>query len=174
MLSVFETGEARFRLSDRHDEDVGWIRGAAVGFDGFATEAEAVAAAVAGSSALTSHLERLTGAGSAGVRDAAAATGQPHVAYDGTYEWVARGKVPLARLYRPERDAVERQRRRTFGIEFVLPSYVKSGAAVGASLVIYRAITHGAADGVRQVVPTSASVPTSPAVAGVLERAAAR
>jgi hypothetical protein len=145
MLNVFETGDASFRLSDQHDQDVGWIRGAALGFDGFATEADALAAAVAGSAALTEYLERLTGSGSVGARAAGAARGRVHVVHDGAYEWVSRGKVPLARLYRPERDATERQRRRTFAVEFVLPSYVKAGAAVSASQVLHRAITRGTA-----------------------------
>ena len=140
MLSVFETGEASFRLSNRHDEDVGWIRGAALGFDGFATEADALAAAVAGSSALADYLERLTGSAGVGARATGSARGRVHVVHDGAYEWVTRGKVPLARLYRPERDSTERQRRRTFAVEFVLPSYVRAGAAVSASQVLYRAI----------------------------------
>ena len=46
MLSVFETGEATFRLSDARDENVGWIRGNAVGFDGFEDESHAIEAAL--------------------------------------------------------------------------------------------------------------------------------
>jgi hypothetical protein len=87
MLSVFETGEASFRLSNRHDEDVGWIRGAALGFDGFATEADALAAAVAGSSALADYLERLTGSAGVGARATGSARGRVHVVHDGAYEW---------------------------------------------------------------------------------------
>lgn len=136
MLSIFETGEASFRLADQWDEDVGWIRGSALGFDGFATEHEALEAALAGSEALAGYIERLTGTGPRLDRP----EGHVRLAHDGAYEWVTRGAELLARLYRPERDHAERRRRRTFGVEFVLPSYVKPGAAVSASQVVYRAI----------------------------------
>jgi len=138
MLSVFETGEASFRLSDRHDEDVGWIRGAALGFDGFGSEADAIAAAVAGSQALAGYLDRLSGA----TQPSGRTTGRVRLVHDGAYEWVSRGSTPLARLYRPERDLPQRSRRRTFAVEFVLPSYVKSGSAISASQVLYHAIGH--------------------------------
>ena len=61
MLSIFDTGDSSFRLANQRDEDVGWIRASAIGFDGFATEPEALAAAVAGSEALAGYIERLTG-----------------------------------------------------------------------------------------------------------------
>ncbi|HEU4629992.1 MAG TPA: hypothetical protein VFS08_09595 [Gemmatimonadaceae bacterium] len=137
MLSIFETGEASYRLANQRDEDVGWIRGSALGFDGFATEREALDAAVAGSEALTGYIERLTGAS---LRSDDRPDGRVRLAHDGAYEWVTRGVEPLARLYRPERDHPQPRRRRTFGVEFVLPSYVKPGAAVSASQVVYHAI----------------------------------
>ena len=62
MLSIFDAGDETFRLADRHDQGVGWVRGTALGFDGFASEADAMAGAVAGSAALTAYLQRLTGA----------------------------------------------------------------------------------------------------------------
>ena len=135
MLSVFETGEASFRLSDRHDEDVGWIRGGTLGFDGFDTEADAISAAVAGSEALRSHLERINGA----LDVVAAPTGRTRVVHDGAYEWVSRGTVPLARLYRPGRDGTV-PKRRGHAVEFVLPSYVKAGSVITAAQVVHHAI----------------------------------
>jgi hypothetical protein len=142
MLSVFDTGDASFRLSNRHDEDVGWIRGSAIGFDGFPTEEEAFDAAITGSDALMAYLEKLTGSSQLRERG----EGPARVVHDGAYEWVTRGTVPLARLYRPERDRAMRDRRRTFGVEFVLPSYVKPGAAISASQVVYKAISRTTAD----------------------------
>ena len=136
MLSVFETGEASFRLSDRHDEDVGWIRGGTLGFDGFDTEADAVAAALAGSEALRGHLERVTGAAQPTIPPNARA----RVVHDGAYEWVSLGSLPLARLFRPGREGTA-PRRRGHAVEFVLPSYAKSGLAITAAQIVHHAIT---------------------------------
>jgi hypothetical protein len=141
MLSIFDTGDASFRLANQRDEDVGWIRASAIGFDGFDSEPEALEAAVAGSEALAGYIERLTGTGPRLDRP----RGRVRLVHDGAYEWVTRGVEPLARLYRPERDHPEHRRRRTFGVEFVLPSYVKPGAAVSASQVVYHAIAGRAA-----------------------------
>ncbi|HEX6630047.1 MAG TPA: hypothetical protein VF048_03110 [Gemmatimonadaceae bacterium] len=135
MLSIFDTGDSSFRLANQRDEDVGWIRASAIGFDGFATEPEALAAAVAGSEALAGYIERLTGSAREARSD-----GRVRLVHDGAYEWVTRGLEPLARLYRPERDHPEHRRRRTFGVEFVLPSYVKPGAAISAAQVVFKAI----------------------------------
>lgn len=136
MLNIFETGEASFRLSNSRDENVGWIRGAALGFDGFGTEEAAIAAAVAGSDALTAYVDRIVGSSNA--RESKG--GRLKVTHDGAYEWVTRGATPLARLYRPERDHTQRDRRRTFAVEFVVPSYVKAGALISASQVVHHAI----------------------------------
>lgn len=136
MLNIFETGDESFRLSDRNDVDVGWIRGSALGFDGFETEADALAAAVAGSDALAAFLERLTGA----ILEPEKNRGRIRVKQEGTQEWVVRGTVSLARLYRPGASDVAGSRRQSFGVEFVLPSYVKPGAAISASQVVHRAI----------------------------------
>ena len=135
MLNVFETGEASFRLSDRHDADVGWVRDGAMGFGGFATEADAIEAALAGSEALRAHLDRLTGA----IRAGAGPKGRVRLVHDGAFEWVARGTVPLARLLRPAADGAP-PRRHDFAVEFVLPSYVRAGAVIGAAQVAHHAI----------------------------------
>ena len=160
MLSIFDTGDSSFRLANQRDEDVGWIRASAIGFDGFATEPEALAAAVAGSEALAGYIERLTGSTRESRPD-----GRVRLVHDGAYEWVTRGVEPLARLYRPERDHPEHRRRRTFGVEFVLPSYVKPGAAISAAQVVYKAI------GER---PVAADAPAAAAPAARAARGAAR
>ena len=143
MLSIFDTGDAGFRLANQWDEDVGWIRGSALGFDGFDSEPEALEAAVAGSEALVGYIERMLGTGPQLDKP----RGRVRLVHDGAYEWVTRGVQPLARLYRPERDHAQHRRRRTFGVEFVLPSYVKPGAAVSASQVVYHAIGQRSAAG---------------------------
>lgn len=135
MLNVFETGDGSFRLASQRDEDVGWIRGHAMGFGGLSTEAAAIAAAVAGNAAITGYLERTLGAG----YEPPPATGRVKLVHDGAYEWVSRGPVPLARLYRPGDD-----RRPAFGVEFVLPSYVKEGALISLAQIVHHAITRNA------------------------------
>ena len=141
MLNIFETGDESFRLADRLDVNVGWVRGSALGFDGFATEGQAVAAAVAGSEALAGYLERLTGS----VQKAEEGGGRVRVVKDGAQEWVVRGKTQLARLFRPAgEDGIDR-RHDTFGVEFVLPSYVKPGAAISAAQVVHKAIAAASA-----------------------------
>jgi len=156
MLNVFETGEATFRLSDRHDEDVGWIRGGTLGFDGFASEADAIAAALAGSEALRRHLDRINGS----VQPTAAPTGRTRVVHDGAYEWVSKGAVPLARLYRPGRDGTA-PKRRGHAVEFVLPSYVRAGSVITAAQVVHHAIA------TRAPVARAATVTPAAAIAPV-------
>ena len=90
MLSIFDTGDSSFRLANQRDEDVGWIRASAIGFDGFATEPEALAAAVAGSEALAGYIERLTGS----APRFAPTSGRVRLVHDGAYEWVSDGLVP--------------------------------------------------------------------------------
>lgn len=128
MLSIFETGDGSFRLVDEDDVDVGWVRDNHLGFGGFAGQAEAMAAALAGSEALAGFLERLTGA-PVGERPAG---GRVRVHADGEHEWVERGKVRLARLIRSGGDRC--------ALEFALPSYVRSGGAITASQVVHQAI----------------------------------
>ncbi|HEX5580126.1 MAG TPA: hypothetical protein VFX39_01025 [Gemmatimonadaceae bacterium] len=136
MLNIFETGDESFRLADQLDVNVGWVRGSALGFDGFETEADATAAAVAGGEALAGYLERLTGSS----QRAEEGGGRVRVAKDGPQEWVVRGATRLARLFRPDGDDALDRRRDTFGVEFVLPSYVKPGAAISAAQVVHKAI----------------------------------
>src|SRR5690606_34780237 len=100
MLTVFDTGESSFRLANRHDEDVGWIRGNAVGFSGLPDESAAMKAALAGADTLAAYLERTGGPGSAPERS----RGRVKIVQDGAVEWVNRGPQSLARLLRPTDD----------------------------------------------------------------------
>jgi hypothetical protein len=142
MLQVFETAEASFRLSDGQGRDVGWIRGTAFGFGGFATEEEAIEAALVGSGALSAYLER-----SFGQPAATTVPGAPvSLVHDGAWEWVSRGMRPLARLHRPDpARALIDPRERSYRIEFVLPSYVRAGATIGAAQLVHREIARGGA-----------------------------
>lgn len=136
MLSVFETGEDTFRLSNSKDEEVGWVRAGALGFTGFPDESTATEAALRGSDALTAYLERLSGSS----EPVESSSGRVKIVHDGAYEWITRGSVPLARLYRPDRDAAQRKRG-SFAVEFVLPSYVRAGTVISAAQVVYHAVT---------------------------------
>jgi hypothetical protein len=130
MLNVFETGEDTFRLSNSRDEEIGWVRGGALGLSGFSSEEAAVEAAVRGSSALLAYLDRVSGTTEA----AEAAKGKVEIVNDGTTEWVTRGKTQLARLYRPQSDGGN------YSVEFTLPSYVRSGTVISAAQVVYHAV----------------------------------
>lgn len=146
MLTVFDTGEASFRLANRKDEDVGWIRGNAVGFCGLPDEAAAMKAAVAGAETLAAYLERTGGPGSAPPRS----NGRLKIVGDGAGEWVSRGSNQLARLIRPGDDQSD-----SYAIEFLLPSHLKAGGAIGVSQILHTAIsTHLAA--IQQAAPAIA------------------
>ncbi len=132
MLTVFDTGESSFRLANRKDEDVGWIRGNAVGFSGMNDESEAMKAALAGADTLAAYLERTGGPGSAPARSG----GRLKIVKDGAAEWVNRGQQALARLVRPSDDQPG-----VFAIEFILPSHLKAGGAIGVSQILHKAIS---------------------------------
>ncbi|MHB1225244.1 MAG: hypothetical protein ACYC2G_14550 [Gemmatimonadaceae bacterium] len=146
MLTVFDTGEASFRLANRNDEDVGWIHGNVVGFGGLPDEATAIKAAVAGAETLAAYLERTGGPGSAPPRS----NGRLKIVSDGAGEWVSRGSSQLARLIRPSADQGE-----AYAIEFLLPSHLKAGGAIGVSQILHTAISAQLAP-VRQTVPAIA------------------
>lgn len=158
MLSVFETGDATFRLSNSRDEEVGWIKGGALGFGRLPTEADAIEAALAGGDALAGYLDRLSGASQPSERS----TGKVKVVHDGAYEWVTRGGTPIARLYRPDRDPAQRKQG-TFAVEFVLPSYVKDGTTIAAAQVVHHAITRLEKEG-REVPATKRKAATAPSL----------
>lgn len=136
MLKVFEIAEESFQLVDGRGKEVGWIRGSALGFSGLLTEKEAIAAAVAGSSALGTFLQRSFGA-PATPPDPGAPL---RVVHDGAYDWVSRGSHPLARLYRPGTARNGDGHDGSYRVEFVLPSYARAAAAIGAAQQVHRAI----------------------------------
>lgn len=150
MLTVFDTGEASFRLANRKDEDVGWIRGNAVGFGGLPDESAAMKAAVAGAETLAAYLERTGGPGSAPPRS----NGRLKIVSDGAGEWVNRGPQALARLLRPSDDQPD-----SFAIEFVLPPHLKAGGAIGVSQILHTAIAGQLASVESHAEPATAEAP---------------
>jgi hypothetical protein len=121
MLHVISDGERRHRLIDHQGREVGWIRGRAVRFLGFASESDVMDAARRAWRALDEILRHVVDG----------ATARPalqslKLVHDGAYEWIADGAVPIARLFRPNaRDA-------SFAIELLVPTYVPDHVAVSA------------------------------------------
>jgi hypothetical protein len=136
MIRVLADGEQRHRLEDAEGRLIGWIRRRAIGFRGFASERDAITAAVDGWRALESVLRREY----AGWPRFAPALDELHLVHDGAHQWISDGRTPLARLVRPPADAASDQ---SFAIEFVLPSYASEGVAIAAAHAVARALeTH--------------------------------
>jgi hypothetical protein len=132
MLRVLSDGDDRYRLENDDDVQIGWINGRAIGFRGFATEAEARDGAVAAWRALDLVLRRQY----PGWPNYEPALDRLQLVHDGAYEWFADGTAPLARLIRPQRRAYDL----TFGIELVLPSYASEGVAITAAHAVGAAL----------------------------------
>ena len=140
MLRVLSDGDDRYRLENEDDVQIGWINGRAIGFRGFATEAEAKDGAVAAWRALDLVLRRQY----PGWPSYAPALDGLQLVHDGAYEWFADGTAPIARLIRPHRRAYDL----TFGIELVLPSYASEGVAITAAHAVGAALGPSAAPAV--------------------------
>lgn len=132
MVKVLAHGEDSFRLVNEAGMDVGWIRPRTIGFGGLATEEQAFAAALAGGRALANRFKREFGVSHP------ALTEKPRLrkVRDGAYEWIADGRVPIARLLREEGGTLATER---YAIEFVLPSYATDAVAINAAQVVYGA-----------------------------------
>ena len=133
MLAVIAHGEDAFRLVDTTGRDVGWVRGQTIGFGGFASEHAAHAAAIDGVKALARCLKREFGVTHFEVSD------QPRTrtVRDGDGEWVADGKIRLARLLRVENGPGHG---RELAIQFQLPRYVNNGVTINVAQVVYGAM----------------------------------
>ncbi len=135
MVVVLAHGEDSYRLVNSAGADIGWIRQKAVGFGGFDSEAAAIAAALEGGRALALCLKREFGIRHPALSD------EPRLSkvHDGAYEWVADGKVPIARLIQ----TADGGRGGRFAIEFVLPSYANDAIAINAAQIIHGAFGPG-------------------------------
>ena len=133
MVKVLAHGEDSYRLVNTAGSDVGWIRPRTIGFGGFATEEAAFAAALAGGRALANRFKREFGVSHPALSE------RPRLRkkLDGAYEWIADGRVPIARLIREETETSQVER---FAIEFVLPSYASDAVAINSAQVVYGAI----------------------------------
>ena len=130
MLHILPDGDRRYRLVDGDGREIGWIRGRAVRFLGFLSEEDMVNAASKAWRALRSVLAQSFGHTSAGKQS----DKLRHV-YDGAYEWIADGVIPIARVFR-SRNAADP----SLAIELVLPSYVDEALTKEAALSIARAL----------------------------------
>ena len=137
MLRVLSDGDDRYRLENDDDVQIGWINGRAIGYRGFATEADAMEGAVTAWRALDLVLRRQY----PGWPSYTPALDELHLVHDGAYEWFADRTSPIARLVRPQRRAYDL----TFGIELVLPSYASEGVAITAAHAVGAALASAAA-----------------------------
>lgn len=132
MVRALADGEDRHRLEDADGRDIGWIVRRAIGFRGFATQEDAIDAALASWRALEAALNREY----AGRPKRDVSRERIRVVHDGASEWVSDGQLPLARLQRPHEDTAEA----SFAIELQLPSYATEGVTVAAAQVLARVI----------------------------------
>lgn len=129
MMTIQPDGTDRYRLLDRRGRQIGWIRGRAVRFDGFVSEQDVIDASKRAWRALERVLdrgfERETGT-------------EPSTALklvrDRAYEWISRGRIPIARILRHEAD-----RKKAFAIEILVPPGIPSHLV----FVTARAIAEG-------------------------------
>lgn len=133
MIRVLADGEQRHRLEDADGRLLGWIRRRAVGLRGFASERDAMTAAVDGWRALETALRREY----AGWPRFEPALTRLRLVHDGAHKWISDGRTPLARIVRPPAD---RGSDASYAIEFVLPSYASEGVAIAAAQVVARAL----------------------------------
>lgn len=138
MLRVIDDGPEGLRLENGAGARIGWIRGRAIVFDGFATEVDAIRATLAAWRALGRALRQQY----PGWPRYEPAAERIHVFHDGTYEWISDGTSPLARLRRPAMPPTSADD--SFGLEFVLPSYASEGLAVAAAHAIWRVLAEHA------------------------------
>ena len=132
MLAVIAHGDDAFRLVDNAGRDVGWVRPKTVGFGGFVSENDAQGAALDGARALARCLKREFG------RAHLELTDEPRgrIIRDANGEWIADGKVRVARLLRVESGGPGQE----FAIEFRLPPYANHAVAINAAQVVYGAL----------------------------------
>jgi hypothetical protein len=168
MLQILAQGDDVFRLVERGGQPVGWVRGTTIRVGAFATEREALQAAVRGSGVVDEYLRG--GPHRSAASDEGSRTGVPRdirLIHDGAYEWIVAARHPIARLIRPrvprrvERvpDAAPPAREagarvpapgateRDFALEFVVPASVPPATRVTLAGVLHGALAGGAAVG---------------------------
>jgi hypothetical protein len=134
MFSVLADGPRRHRLAAGDGAEVGWIRGRAIGFRGFRSKSDVIAAASAGWRALHTLLHREYASWPRQVVD----WERLRFVHDGAHEWVSDGHIPLARLQRLQRNldgartegAPVRAAAHELAVEFVVPSWMDEAAMI--------------------------------------------
>lgn len=132
MIKILSEGDGKHRVENEREERIGWIRGLAIGFRGFATEDGAREAAVAARHCL----DRMIQSQHNGWPSHSMAASGIHTVHDGAYEWFFDGTIAIARLLRPQRRAYDM----SFAIELVLPSFASDGLAVTAAHALCSAV----------------------------------
>lgn len=133
MVRALADGENRHRLENADGRDIGWIAQRTIGFRGFATERDAVKAAVDSWHALEGALNREY----AGRPRTQVVADRVRIERDGDGECVSDGTTVLARLQRMPDDAPAGP---SLAIELQLPTYATEGVAIAAAQVLARAI----------------------------------
>ena len=134
MLAVIAHGDDAYRLVDGATRDVGWVRQKSIGFGGFVSDTAAHAAAVDGGRALARCLKQEFGVPHLEISERP----RTRTVRDGDAEWVADGRVRIARLLRLERGDNDGQE---FAIEFQLPRYATNAVAINAALIVSSAMS---------------------------------
>ena len=139
MYTVLSDGDGKYRLEDATGTQVSWISGRTIGFRGLASEAVARDAALDGWDALELALRREFG----GWMHREPRRDELRMVHDGAYEWFYDGRLAIARLLRP----IAVDGHRSFGIQFVLPSYATDGAVISAAHAVAFAVAPHRAPG---------------------------
>jgi hypothetical protein len=134
MLAVIAHGDDAFRLVDRAGRDIGWVRPKAVGFSGFVSEHAARGAALDGARALVRCLKREFGVTHLELNEKPRA----RTIRDGDGEWIADGRVRVARLLRIENGGAAGNE---IAIEYRLPPYANQAVAINAAQIVYGALS---------------------------------
>ena len=135
MFSVLADGPRRYRLSDGSGAELGWIRGRAIGFRGFRSKSDVIAAASAGWRSLQFLLRRQFAEWPRQVVE----WEQLRFVHDGAHEWVSDGRIPLARVQRMSQPVGVGEAGGSapeLAVEFVVPAWMDEGAMVPIAHVL--------------------------------------
>lgn len=113
---------------------IGWIEGRGIGFGGYASTGDALAAALAAHAALQGWVARVL-MGEISPHPSAEITVRP----DGPHEWMLLDGRPIGRLIWPGAAPLHVDGP-AFGFELFLPRHVDATGALGIAQVIYEAI----------------------------------
>ncbi len=130
-IRVVDDGAGGYTLLSRDNVQAGWVRGAAVGVTGFATEDEAIAAAVRAYRALVPWVERNHLKPLVPIRE-----GPMRLVHDGAHRWIAFDNIPIARL--PNATPHDRADAAQHAFEIVLRGAVSDGMGIHAALIALR------------------------------------